>query len=115
MQQNRGGLYSKAGVAAAVMALCACAVTAQAGAVDSNCSFNGIALKGKVQIVDSFPDFKVKKVSSFPDLQVQWVSAFPSDCGQWQQVNSFPDFKIQFVNSFPDFTIQEVSSFPGVR
>jgi hypothetical protein len=32
---------------------------------------------GKWQIVNSFPDFKVKVVESFPDVKVKVVSAFP--------------------------------------
>jgi hypothetical protein len=68
---------------------------------------------GKIQFVDSFPDFKVQVVSSFPDLKVQRVSSFADKVGLWQTVTSFPDYKIQLVNSCPDFTIQYVNSFPG--
>jgi len=77
------------------------------------CMFNGKELKGKVQIVNSFADFKVQVVTSFPDLKVQKVSSFPDACGKWEFVKSFPDFTIQLVNSFPDFTIEYVNSFPG--
>ncbi len=69
---------------------------------------------GKIQFVDSFPDYKVQVVTSFPDLKVQKVSAFPNAAGKWQIVTSFPDFKIQLVDSFPDFKIQYVESFPGL-
>ena len=79
----------------------------------SGCMLNGKDLKGKVQIVDSFADFKVQVVSSFPDLKVQKVTSFPDACGKWEFVKSFPDFTIQIVNSFPDFTIEYVNSFPG--
>lgn len=68
---------------------------------------------GKIQIVDSFPDYKVQVVDSFPDLRVQVVNSFPDKAGKWQMVQSFPDFKVQIVDSFPDFKIQYVSSFPG--
>ncbi|MCA9777349.1 MAG: hypothetical protein KC800_11550, partial [Candidatus Eremiobacteraeota bacterium] len=34
---------------------------------------------GKIQVVDSFPDYKVKVVTSFPDLKVQKVTSFPDD------------------------------------
>ena len=68
---------------------------------------------GKIQIVDSFPDYKVQVVDSFPDLRVQVVNSFPDKAGKWQMVQSFPDFKVQIVDSFPDFKIQSVSSFPG--
>jgi len=79
------------------------------------CSCGKIPLKGKVKIVNSFPDFKVQVVNSFPDLKVKLVESFPDACGKWQIVESFPDFTIQFVESFPDFKIQFVESFPGVR
>ncbi len=83
------------------------------GKIGKDCTFKGKKLYGKVQIVNSFPDFKVQIVSSFPDLKVKQVTSFPDRCGKWQIVTSFPDFKVQFVSSFPDFKIQYVSSFPG--
>jgi hypothetical protein len=70
---------------------------------------------GRIQVVESFPDYKVKIVESFPDLRVQTVDSFPDRTGRWRFVKSFPDYKIQFVESFPDFTIQFVESFPGTR
>ncbi len=76
--------------------------------------FKGKKLCGKVQVVNSFPDFRVQVVDSFPDLRVQKVENFPNNIGQWQFVDSFPDFKIQYVDSFPDFRIKFVDSFPGV-
>lgn len=69
---------------------------------------------GKIQFVDSFPDYKVQVVTSFPDLKVQRVDSFPDAPGKWQIVDSFPDFKIQIVDSFPDFKIQYVDAFPGL-
>jgi hypothetical protein len=79
-----------------------------------SCTYHGQKLYGKVQIVESFPDFEVEVVTSFPDLKVKTVTSFPDDCGEWQFVESFPDFKIKFVESFPDFKIKFVESFPGV-
>jgi len=73
------------------------------------------SIKGRIQVVESFPDYKVKVVSSFADLHVEVVESFPDDAGEWQMVESFPDYKIQFVESFPDFTIKYVESFPGVQ
>jgi hypothetical protein len=70
---------------------------------------------GKIELVDSFPDFKVQVVDSFADLHVQCVSSFPDKPGKWKIVTSFPDFKVQVVTSFPDFKIKYVDSFPGVR
>lgn len=79
------------------------------------CTCNGIPLKGKVKIVDSFADFKVQVVNSFPDIRVKKVNAFPNNCGEWQFVESFPDFTIQMVESFPDVKIKFVESFPGMK
>src|ERR1044071_6280924 len=76
------------------------------------CMIKDKELKGKVQVVNSFADFKVQVVTSFPDLRVQKVNSFPDACGKWEFVKSFPDFTVQFVDSFPDFTIQYVDSFP---
>jgi len=70
-------------------------------------------IHGRIQYVNSFPDYKVQAVTSFPDLHVQIVTSFPDKPGQWQIVESFPDYKIEMVNSFPDFTIEFVTSFPG--
>ena len=70
---------------------------------------------GRIQFVNSFPDYKVQAVTSFADLHVQIVTSFPDKPGQWQIVDSFPDYKIEMVNSFPDFTIQYVNCFPGPR
>jgi hypothetical protein len=98
--------------------LCSLGAHASADISTTQCSITvdgkTFALKGKYQVVDSFPDFKVQLVSSFPDLKVQKVSSFPDDCGEWQEVSSFPDFKIQFVSSFPDLKIAYVESFPGM-
>ncbi len=72
------------------------------------------AIHGKIQVVDTFPDFKVKVVDALPDLRVQVVENFPDKPGKWQFVDTFPDYKIQFVDALPDFTIQFVDAFPGV-
>lgn len=103
-------------LAAALMLLPLGAAPAVAASkVAADCTWNGFTLKGKIQVVESFPDIKVQIVTSFADLHVQNVTSFPDDCGEWQFVESFPDFKVQFVESFPDITIQYVTSFPGVN
>ena len=89
------------------------ALAAPLGAGDlPKCSYKGITLKGKVQLVDSFPDIKVQIVESFPDIKVRKMSGFADDCGEWQFVDSFPDFTIQYVTSFPDVRVQYVDGFP---
>lgn len=88
---------------------------APAGEVDpQSCTFEGVPLHGKVQVVDAFADFEVQAVDAFPDLKVELVDAFPDDCGQWKLVEAFPDFTVHFVEAFPDFTIEYVDAFPGV-
>ncbi len=74
---------------------------------------NVAKVHGRIQFVESFPDYRVQVVESFPDLNVQVVSSFPDRPGRWQVVNSFPDYKVQLVDSLPDFTIKYVDSFPG--
>ncbi|MDX2099549.1 MAG: hypothetical protein SFW36_17360 [Leptolyngbyaceae cyanobacterium bins.59] len=78
------------------------------------CTYKGQRLRGRVQVVEAFPDIKVQVVKAFPDLNVQPVPAFPDRCGEWQFVNHFPDFTIQFVTAFPDVRVQFVEAFPGV-
>lgn len=110
-------------VAIALAVLVACETNARSTAQDTNATsppvlacgkVNVSKVFGKIQFVDSFPDYRVKVVDSFPDLKVKKVASFPTGPGKWQIVNSFPDFKIKIVDSFPDFTIKYVSSFPGV-
>jgi len=74
-----------------------------AGPINRDGYFKNIRLAGRVRVVDSFPDLKVKTVDSFPD-----------DIGEWQFVDYGEDFTIQFVDSFPDIRIEFVDSFPGV-
>ena len=57
--------------------------------IGSDCTFNGKNLYGKVQIVDSFGDFKIEVVDSFPDIKVQKVDSFADECGKWEIVASF--------------------------
>jgi hypothetical protein len=82
--------------------------------VQSDCTFNGIKLNGKVKVVDAFPDIEVKVVSAFPDIKVKQVDAFPDSCGEWQFVDAFPDFTIKYVDAFPDINVQFVDAFPGL-
>jgi hypothetical protein len=89
------------------------AITAQANPIGGDCTFKGIRLYGKVQIVDAFPDIKIQIVTAFPDLKVKKVDAFPDSCGKWQRVEASPDFKVQIVDAFPDIKVQWVDAFPG--
>lgn len=97
-----------------VFAAAALTALTDPGEIAEDCTLEDAALFGRVQVVDSFPDFKVAVVDSFPDLKVKPVSSFPDACGEWRFVDSFPDFTVQFVDSFPDFTIEFVESFPGL-
>ena len=87
----------------------------KAETIAPDCTYKGIPLYGKVQVVNSFEDFKVKRVTSgLEDLKVKEVSYFPNSCGKWQFVSTFPDFKIKYVDSFEDFKIRFVDYFEGI-
>ena len=43
----------------------------------AGCSFDGHPLRGKVQVVEHFPDVKVQFVEHFPDVKIQYVQHFP--------------------------------------
>jgi len=85
-----------------------------------DCTFGGINLWGKVQMVDAigFPTFKVRMVPVGADLKVQQLTSlgFPNSCGKWQMVDAigFPDFKVQLVSVGEDFTIIYDNNFPGL-
>ena len=104
----------KIGLSGLSFILCLGAPQGAAAGALSSCEINGIGLWGEIEVVDSFPDFKVQVVDSFPDLKVQRVDSFPDECGQWKMVTGSAKIKIQYVDSFPDFTIQFVDSFPGL-
>lgn len=99
-------------VAQRLFALMLIAASAPASAADGKPDLARI--RGKIQFVTSFPDYKVKLVDSFADLHVKIVEHFPDDPGEWQIVEHFPDYRIQIVESFPDFTIRYVEHFPGL-
>ena len=79
----------------------------------TDCTHEGIALHGRVKVVDSFADVKVRIVTDVPDLRVKWVDQFTDDCGEFQLVQSIPDFTFHFVESVADVDIRIVDSFPG--
>jgi hypothetical protein len=78
------------------------------------CTWKGINLYGKVQIVESNPDIRVEVVSVWPDILVDTTDYTPSRCGEWKFVKDWPDFKIQFVNSGADIKISFNNTWPGV-
>ena len=78
------------------------------------CSYDGIELKGDVEVVDNFGDIKVEFVDNFADLNVELVDNFPDDCGEWKIVDNFGDFSIEYVDNFGDIKVKFVDNFPGV-
>ena len=86
-----------------------------AGRINSDCTYNGVPLYGKVKITDSFADFKVRKSSPFCDLAVKEVRAFADSCGEWEFTDTFEDFSVSFVDAFEDFSICMTDAFPGVK
>lgn len=80
------------------------------------CEFQGHTLKGRVRIVDSFPDFKVKieEDEDEAELHVRRVSSTAEMCGEWQFVDGMADFTVRFVEYGEDFTIAWVKTKPGI-
>ena len=68
---------------------------------------------GRIQFVETLPDYKVKAVEDSADLRVQIVEDSPDAPGKWQVVNCSPDYRIQLVDSAADFTIQYVNRLSG--
>ena len=66
-------------------------------------------LYGKVKIVDSFEDIKVKIV----DIKI--VDAFEDSCCKVRIVDSFEDVKVKIVDSFEDVKVKIVEHFEGVK
>ncbi len=63
---------------------------------------------GRIQVVDHFPDVRVRVVQGIADMEVRVVDAFPNRQGRWQFVDHFPDFRVQFVQHHADFTVRLV-------
>jgi len=82
--------------------------------IESDCTWNGFKLYGKIKFVENFPDIKVQIVEHFPDLKVKIVEHFPTECGKWQIVENFPDIKVKIVEHFPDIKIKYVEHFQGL-
>lgn len=61
---------------------------------------------GKIKIVSSGEDYKVKKTnSSFADLFIKIVNS-RARSGEWQYVTSGEDYRIKFVTSGEDFSVK---------
>lgn len=85
--------------------------------VGKDCTWNGIRLAGKVQIVDQkrHPNIRIKVVEHFSDMKVKMVENFPDRCGEWKIVDRNPDFTVAFVTSNHfDFKVKWENHFPGV-
>ncbi len=52
--------------------------------VSNDCTYKGRKLYGRILLVSSSPDLRVRSVNSIPDLRVQTVTTVPSRCGEWQ-------------------------------
>ena len=86
----------------------------QCGNILCDCTFDGIPLWGKVEVVEAFGDIQVEEVSAFADLDVEQVDAFANECGEWEMVDAFGDFTIEIVDSFGDIEVRYVDAFPGI-
>lgn len=78
------------------------------------CSYDGIAMYGRVRVVSAGARFKIRIVRSNAMLQVKSVARQPANCGEWQFVSSKPNFTVQIVLSGEDFTISLKGQRPRV-
>ena len=84
-------------------------VSAYCGCQDINpytCTFNGKKLYGKVKVVNSGEDLKVRIVGSSEDISIIKTERDPAKCGEWKFVESSEDFKVRFVTSGEDIKIR---------
>jgi len=79
------------------------------------CTYQGIPLKGKVQLVDSGEDFSIEYVSYDADLKVKFVDWGAKNCGEWEIVDYGADFKVKVVDKNADLRIERVQFSPGMR
>ena len=96
------------------MILCLSALAFTAAVPVRDCKCKGIALHGRVRVVESHADFDVHVVESHADLHVKVVTSHPNACGEWQFVDSHADFTVRFVDSHEDFSIKYVTSHAGM-
>jgi len=80
------------------------------------CEFQGHTLKGRVRVVDAFPDFSVKIEDDErkAELRVRKVESPAELCGEWQFVDGMADFTVRFVEYGEDFKIAWVKTKPGI-
>jgi hypothetical protein len=70
------------------------------------CTFNGKKLYGKVKVVNSGEDFKVRIVENSEDISIIKTERDPCKCGEWKFVDYSEDLKVRFVTSGEDFKIR---------
>jgi hypothetical protein len=75
---------------------------------------NPASIHGRIQLVTSFPDYRVQAVTGLADVRVKIVKSLPHS-GEWQIVSSFPDYRIELVNALPDFTVEFDGGVPSAE
>ena len=88
-------------------------IIAQSETIEMSMDVDIDKIFGRIQLVETFADYRVEVVDAFADLRVKKVDASADGSGLWHLVDAFPDFRIQIVSVFGDFRIQWVDSFPG--
>lgn len=68
---------------------------------------------GRIQVVDSNADFKVRITKSSADLRVLQTPV-AEKIGEWNFVDVSPDYTVRFVSANEDFSIT-FSSSPGLN
>ena len=78
-------------------------------------TYNGKKVYGKVKVVSSNQDFKVKIVNSSEDISIVKTEHSPSNKGEWQFVESGEDIKVKLVSSGEEFTVKFTTGRSEVR
>ena len=78
-------------------------------------TYKGKTVYGKVKVVSSNQDFKVKIVNSSEDISIIKTEHSPRNKGEWQFVESGEDIKVKLVSSGEDFTVKFATGRSEVR
>jgi hypothetical protein len=83
--------------------------------VSKNCMYKGKKLSGRIELVDTFPDIRVRVVKSNPHLRVQKMKANTARCGEWEIVKFPPSLRVMIDQVHGEIDIQYVNFSPGVE
>jgi len=72
-------------------------------------------IKGKIELVNFSPDYKVEIVDRYADLHVVKMDSYARNVGEWEITDFGADFKVEIVQNHGDFKVKWVDRYPGVQ